>query len=309
MGNFAAHSQRVTRQTMPNSTKFSNFQAIFCENSAILAKKWRNSGPISTGLPRRANLRTVYLSQSFPGVKQGGIKREVKRGEGVKEGTESEGERGGENEGKRVGGQGREIALKKPWLWHPYDLWCSWVACDSKVLVSVRSGPGKPNQRKVSSWTFPRGAFRNKSSMWIVLVFLRKNTRIHKNGRNSWTSRFGPLFGLVCRGDSWSRPRNPGTAVTLTKSTINIAGAKLGVVRSLVFFSQVPTIRTPPANTIPPNEELRSFVRMVRGWRSPIVAAVELSFFGAFLRQPFRVADVRVFGSWCPLPPQRAQPY
>ena len=62
------------------------------------------------------------------------------------------------------------------------------------------------------------GAFRNKSSMWIVLVFLRKNTRIHKNGRNSWTFRFGPFFGLVCRGNYWvkrdwkfqaSHPPNP----------------------------------------------------------------------------------------------------
>ena len=52
------------------------------------------------------------------------------------------------------------------------------------------------------------GAFRNKSSMWIVLVFLRKNTRIHKNGRNSWTFRFGPFFGLVCRGDSWVAASN-----------------------------------------------------------------------------------------------------
>ena len=48
------------------------------------------------------------------------------------------------------------------------------------------------------------GAFQNKSSMWIVLVFLRKNTRIHKNGRTSWTFRFGPFFGLVCWGDSWN---------------------------------------------------------------------------------------------------------
>ena len=47
------------------------------------------------------------------------------------------------------------------------------------------------------------GAFRKKSSMWIVLVFIRRNTRIHKNGRDSWTFRFGPFFGLVCRGDSW----------------------------------------------------------------------------------------------------------
>ena len=66
----------------------------------------------------------------------------------------------------------------------------------------LRSGPGKPNQKKSVHELFA-GAFRNKSSMWIVLVFLRKNTRIHENGRNSWTFRFGPFFGLVCRGDSW----------------------------------------------------------------------------------------------------------
>ena len=40
------------------------------------------------------------------------------------------------------------------------------------------------------------GAFRNKGSMWIVLVFPRKNTRIHKNGPNSWASRFDLFFGL-----------------------------------------------------------------------------------------------------------------
>ena len=67
----------------------------------------------------------------------------------------------------------------------------------------IRSGPGKPNQRKVGSWTFHRGIPEQKFEMWIVLVFLRKNTRIHKNGRNSWIFRFGPFLGLVCRGDSW----------------------------------------------------------------------------------------------------------
>ena len=47
-------------------------------------------------------------------------------------------------------------------------------------------------------------AFRNKSSMWIVLVFPQeKHQKIHKKGRNSWTFRFGPFFGLVGRGDSW----------------------------------------------------------------------------------------------------------
>ena len=47
------------------------------------------------------------------------------------------------------------------------------------------------------------------------------------------------------------RPRNPRT--TPTKSTVNFASAKLGVVHILPF-SEVPTIRTPPPK-IPPNEE------------------------------------------------------
>ena len=71
-------------------------------------------------------------------------------------------------------------------------------------LDSQKSGVAPANQTKERSvHELFTGAFRNKSSMWIVLVFLRKNTRIHKNGRNSWTFRFGPFFGLVCRGDSW----------------------------------------------------------------------------------------------------------
>ena len=66
------------------------------------------------------------------------------------------------------------------------------------------SGVAPANQTKERSvHELFAGAFRNKNSMWIELVFLRKNTRIHKNGRNSWTFRFGPFFGLVCRGDSW----------------------------------------------------------------------------------------------------------
>ena len=69
------------------------------------------------------------------------------------------------------------------------------------------SGVAPANQTKERSvHELFAGGFQNKSSMWIVLVFLRKNTRIHKNGRNSWTFRFGPFFGLVCRGDSWSLP-------------------------------------------------------------------------------------------------------
>ena len=68
---------------------------------------------------------------------------------------------------------------------------------------SSQEWPRQTKPKKGQFMNFSRGAFRNKSSMWTVLVFLRKNTRIHKNGRNSWTFRFGPFFGLVCRGDSW----------------------------------------------------------------------------------------------------------
>ena len=47
------------------------------------------------------------------------------------------------------------------------------------------------------------GANLSQNSMWIVLVFPRKNTRIRKKGWNSWTFRFGPFCGLVCRENSW----------------------------------------------------------------------------------------------------------
>ena len=47
--------------------------------------------------------------------------------------------------------------------------------------MRVKSGVTPANQTKERSvHEFFTGAFRNKSSMWIVLVFLRKNTRIHK---------------------------------------------------------------------------------------------------------------------------------
>ena len=54
-----------------------------------------------------------YLNRSFPGVKKRGIKGEVKRGEVVGERTGPEGERGGKNEGKGVGGKGPESAVEK----------------------------------------------------------------------------------------------------------------------------------------------------------------------------------------------------
>ena len=49
--------------------------------------------------------------------------------------------------------------------------------------------------------------FRSRSNFLIVGPS-GKDTRIHKNVRNSWTFRFGPFFGLVCRGDSWLQLRS-----------------------------------------------------------------------------------------------------
>ena len=65
-----------------------------------------------------------------------------------------------------------------------------------------RSGPGKPNQRKVSSWTLHRGIPEQKFNVNRA-CFPKEKHQNHENGRNSWTYRFGPFFGLVCRGDSW----------------------------------------------------------------------------------------------------------
>ena len=67
----------------------------------------------------------------------------------------------------------------------------------------IRSGPGKPNQTKASSWTFPGGIPEQKFNVNRACFPKEKHQTIHKNGRNSWTFRFGPFFGLVCQGDSW----------------------------------------------------------------------------------------------------------
>ena len=53
--------------------------------------------------------------------------------------------------------------------------------------LKIRSGPGICQTKERSVHELFAGAFRNQSSMWIALVFLGKNTRIHKKGRNSWT--------------------------------------------------------------------------------------------------------------------------
>ena len=70
--------------------------------------------------------------------------------------------------------------------------------------VCIRSGPVKPNQRKVSSWTFRRGIPEQKFNVNRA-CFPREETPefTEKWAKFIWTFRFGPFFGLVCRGDSW----------------------------------------------------------------------------------------------------------
>ena len=67
-----------------------------------------------------------------------------------------------------------------------------------RLLCQESTRQTKP--KKGQFMNFSQKALWNQSSMWIAFVFPRKNTRIHKNRRNSWTFRFGPFFGLVCRG-------------------------------------------------------------------------------------------------------------
>ena len=85
-------------------------------------------------------------------------------------------------------------------------IWCNifvvLAVSRSCVPLWIRSHPGKPKQRKVSSWTFRRGIPEQKFNLWIVLVFPRKNTRIHKKmGEIHMNFSFWPSlwFGLPGR--------------------------------------------------------------------------------------------------------------
>ena len=119
--------------------------------------------------------------------------------------------------------------------------------CDRRELkwklMRAKSGVAPANQTKERSvHELFAGAFRNRSSMWIVLVFLRKNTRIHKNGQNSWTFRFGLFFGFVCRGHSWQKVvfRKILVSVKFVSTILGpqIAAPILWAPRISVFFLQ-----------------------------------------------------------------------
>ena len=59
----------------------------------------------------------------------------------------------------------------------------------------IRSGRGKPNQRKVNSWIFRRGIPEQKWDMWIVLVFLRKNRERKFSPKFFWPKFFWTPWG------------------------------------------------------------------------------------------------------------------
>ena len=73
-----------------------------------------------------------------------------------------------------------------------------------RVVKSVQEWPRQTKPKKVSSWTFRRGIPEQKFNVNRACFPKEKHQNSQKNGRNSWTFRFGPFFGLVCRGDSWS---------------------------------------------------------------------------------------------------------
>ena len=92
-----------------------------------------------------------------------------------------------------------------PWPWKfqvGHLRCCEGVAernCGNYPSPIIRSGPGKPNQRKRRGqfMNFSQGHSGTKDQCESCLFLLRNKHR------NSWTFRFGSFFGLVCRGDSW----------------------------------------------------------------------------------------------------------
>ena len=80
----------------------------------------------------------------------------------------------------------QQAFLRESWSWSTFF-------CFLRTNL-LRSGPGKPNQRKAGSWTFSGGIPAEQKFNVNRACFLRISTRIHKNGRNSWTFRFGPFL-------------------------------------------------------------------------------------------------------------------
>ena len=76
----------------------------------------------------------------------------MKRGQGVREGTGPEGERGGKNDGKRVGGKGPESSLENSDFWYPFDFSHSLVAFQVFIVhLQLREASRRCTQRAPSA--------------------------------------------------------------------------------------------------------------------------------------------------------------
>ena len=76
----------------------------------------------------------------------------------------------------------------------------------NRLSGAILSGVAPANQTKERSvHELFAGAFWNRSSMWILLVFPRKNTRIYTKMGDIQMKLFVLALSLVwfCRGDSW----------------------------------------------------------------------------------------------------------
>ena len=98
-------------------------------------------------------------------------------------------------EKSRLGGQASTVAL--------YN-----IVYDSQLspllVLYCQEWPRQTKPKKGQFMNFPQGHSGTKVQFVNRACFpKKKHQNSQKNGRNSWTFRFGPFFGLVCRGDSW----------------------------------------------------------------------------------------------------------
>ena len=143
-----------------------------------------------------------------------------------------------------------------------FGSWCCTYASFFFVHVGVvrwfhQEWPRQAKPKKGQCTNFSQG----HSGMWILLVFLRRNTRIHKNGRNSWT--FVLALSLVwfagATPDSREKILTPPLPLLWPPSIFRREGA------SYLFWSEAPhgrnLIRTPPPLHTPLTPR-----RVFQGW-------------------------------------------
>ena len=96
--------------------------------------------------------------------------------------------------------------------WSCWPCFCDSLAYFLRVNLSHHQESPRQNQTKERPIheLFRRGIPEKKVSMWIVLVFLRKNTRIHKNGL-----KFCMNFSLLALSLVWFARATPDTTLSV----------------------------------------------------------------------------------------------